>query len=72
MDAAALATMPHHYDDEETAWCTTCTAYLKTLLDEQGRAERGPRMPIVGPIHPGLSVKDTAQADALLDYKVRV
>ena len=41
IDAAALATQPHDYDDEEIAWCTTSTAHLKTLLDEhieQGRA----------------------------------
>ena len=41
MDSAALATLPHDYDYEEIACCSTSTAYLKILLDEQGRAERG-------------------------------
>ena len=45
-DAAALAKNPQDYDDKETAWCSTSTAHLKTLIDEQGGAERG--LPAVG------------------------
>ena len=51
MDAAVLTKQaadkpPQDYDDEENTSCLTSTEYLKTLLDEQGRGERG--LPAVG------------------------
>ena len=43
MDADALATPPHDYDDEENTWYYTSTEYLKTLPDETGRVEQQER-----------------------------
>ena len=41
MDATALATPPHDFDEDEIAWCNSTTEYLKNLLDDDGRAEIG-------------------------------